>query len=64
MPKYGLCDRCGEPSILGEVVYVKEKPWICPQCACEYFGFSSGKAADVKQTLLEQYEREKNKFND
>jgi hypothetical protein len=61
MPKYGICDRCGEPSILGKIECVDEKPWMCPQCACEFFGFPPEKAKDVKQTLLEQYEKQKQK---
>jgi hypothetical protein len=59
MPKYGICDRCKEPSILGEVACTNSKPWMCPQCACEYFGFPIEKAKEVKQTLLEQYAKEK-----
>ena len=59
MPKYELCDRCGEPSILGEVTCVKEKPWMCPRCVCEFFELPIERADEVKETLLEQYEREK-----
>lgn len=59
MPKYSLCDRCGEPSILGQVNCVEEKPWMCPKCACEFFSLPIERASDVKKTLLEKYNEKK-----
>ncbi len=58
MAKYGICDRCKEPSILGEVTCIEEKPWMCPTCACEFFDIPLERVRDVKITLLEQYKRE------
>jgi len=61
MPKYGLCDNCQEPSILG---YVEcSKLWLCPECACAYFNVPSDRAESIKQDLKERYEREKQDVN-
>jgi len=57
MAKYGLCDRCKEPSILGQVPCEEDKPWLCPECACEFFNLPIERAEDVKKSLLEQLEK-------
>jgi len=57
MPKYGICSRCGEPSILGQIPCVEGEPWMCPQCASEFFELPPERAKDVKATLLEQLEK-------
>ena len=59
MAKYDLCDRYKEPSILGQVDCVKGQPWICPDCACWLFSLPPERAKMVKQTLIEQYNKEK-----
>jgi len=61
MPKYGLCDNCQEPSILGHMDC--ENLDLCPECACELFRFPKERATEVRKNLLEQYEREKQNVN-
>ena len=59
MSRYGLCDVCKEPSILGQVAGAEGKPWLCPDCACALFRLPHERVREVKITLLEQYEKEK-----
>lgn len=63
MAKYGICNRCKEPSILGHVPCINDGTcWLCPDCACEWFNLPKERAIEVKKTLINNYEQHKKRI--